>query len=61
MGWGDALRVWNGNAAKFGCDDCCTLINVIKFINLKKLKNKFVKVKKKIKEKALGMEPLASL
>ena len=31
-GWGDALRVWNGNAIKFGCDDHCKTINVIKFI-----------------------------
>ena len=31
-GWGYALRVWDGNAIKFGCDDCCTPINVIKFI-----------------------------
>ena len=31
-GWGDALRVWDGNAIKFGCDDHCTTINVIKFI-----------------------------
>ena len=23
-GWGDALRVWDGNALKFGCDDLCT-------------------------------------
>ena len=33
--WGgdmDALRVWDGNALKFSCDDCCTTINVIKFI-----------------------------
>ena len=29
--WGNALRVWNGNAIKSGCDDCCTTINVIKF------------------------------
>jgi len=29
-GWGDALRVWDGNAIKFGCDDCCT--NLIKLI-----------------------------
>ena len=29
-GWGNALRVWDGNAIKFGCDDCCTAINVIK-------------------------------
>ena len=30
-GWGvgDALRVWDGNAMKFGCDDCCTPIHVI--------------------------------
>ena len=31
-GVGDALRVQDGNAIKFGCDDCCTTINVIKFI-----------------------------
>ena len=31
-GWGDALRVWDGHAIKFGCDDCYTPINVIKFI-----------------------------
>ena len=31
-GWGNALRVWDGNAIKFGCDDYCTTINVIKFI-----------------------------
>ena len=30
-GWGDALRVSDGNAVKFGCDDCCTPRNVIKF------------------------------
>ena len=28
----DALRVWDGNAIKFDYDDCCTTINVIKFI-----------------------------
>ena len=28
----DALRVWDGNAIKFGCDNCYTPINVIKFI-----------------------------
>ena len=22
VGWGDALRVWDGNAIKYGCDDC---------------------------------------
>ena len=33
-GWGvgNALKVWDGNAVKFSCDDCCTPINVIKFI-----------------------------
>ena len=31
-GWGDALRVWDRNAIKFDYDDCCTPINVIKFI-----------------------------
>ena len=32
-GWGDALRVWDGNAVKSGCDDCFTPINVVKLIN----------------------------
>ena len=32
QGEGDALRVWDGNAIKFGCYDHCTTINVIKFI-----------------------------
>ena len=31
-GWGDVLKVWDGHAVKFGCDDCCTSINVIKII-----------------------------
>ena len=35
VGWGDALRVWDGNAIKFVFDDCCTPINEIKPINLK--------------------------
>ena len=30
--WGDALRVWDGNAIKFGCDNHCTTTNVIKDI-----------------------------
>ena len=31
-GWGGGCtRVWDGNAIKSGCDDCCTTIN-IKFI-----------------------------
>ena len=29
---GDALVVWDRNAIKVGCDDRCTTINVIKFI-----------------------------
>ena len=32
-GWGNALRVWDGNAIKFGCDDGCTTINVIKLVS----------------------------
>ena len=24
-GVGDALRIWDGNAVKFGCDYCCHL------------------------------------
>ena len=28
---GDGLEVWDGTATKFGCDDRCTTINVIKF------------------------------
>ena len=31
----DGLGVWDGNAVKLGCDDCCTTINIIKFILLK--------------------------
>ena len=31
-GWGDALKVWDGSAVKFGCDDCYIPANVIKFI-----------------------------
>ena len=31
-GWAHALGVWDGNAIKLGCDDHCTTINVIKFI-----------------------------
>ena len=30
-GGGDALRVWDGHAIQFGCDDRCTPVNVIKF------------------------------
>ena len=32
----DALKVWDGYAVKFGCDDYCTPINVINFIKYKK-------------------------
>ena len=39
-GWGDILRVWDGNAIKFGYDDCCTTINVIKLICLEKTNKK---------------------
>ena len=37
-GWGrrDGMRVWDENTVKLGCDDCCTTINIIKFIELKK-------------------------
>ena len=31
-GWGDALGVGDGNAINLGCDDCCTTINAMKFI-----------------------------
>ena len=30
-GWGEGMRVWDGNAVKFGCDNCCTPTNGIKF------------------------------
>ena len=33
----DGLGVWDGNV-KSGCDDGCTTINVIKFIEFKKKK-----------------------
>ena len=33
---GDGAGVWDGNAVKLGCDDCCTTINVIKLIEKKK-------------------------
>ena len=29
---GDALRVWDRNPIKFGCDDFCTNMNIIIFI-----------------------------
>ena len=37
--WGrDRLGVWNG-IVKLGCDDGCTTTNIIKFTELKKIKN----------------------
>ena len=32
----DGLGVWEANVAKLGCDDVCTTINIIKFIEFKK-------------------------
>ena len=37
-GWGDTVRVWDRNAVKFGCDDCCTPINKIHYAIKKKKK-----------------------
>ena len=34
--WGDALKVWDGNTIKFGCDDHYTTKNVS---SNKKIKN----------------------
>ena len=34
VGGRDGLGVWDGNV-KLGCDDGCTTINIIKFIELK--------------------------
>ena len=28
----DGLGIWDGNVLKLGCDDSCTTINIIKFI-----------------------------
>ena len=33
---GDGLGVWDGSAIKLGCDDHCTTINTIQFIELKR-------------------------
>ena len=30
---GDALGIWEGNNTKFGCDDYCTTINIIKSLS----------------------------
>jgi len=35
---GDELKFWDGNPVTFGCDDCCSPINVMKFI--KQFRNK---------------------
>ena len=37
------LGVWDGNVVKSGCDDGCTTINIIKFIDFKN-KNKNISV-----------------
>ena len=42
------LGVWVGNAIKFGCDDCCTTTNVIKFIETKKRKKKNQNIEEKL-------------
>ena len=42
LGMGDVLRIWDGHTVWFGCDDCCTSVNVIKFIKLKKMLQKFI-------------------
>ena len=30
--WGRGGEIWDGNAIKLGCDDRCTTVNIIKFI-----------------------------
>ena len=35
LGRRDGLGVWDGNSVKLGCDDPCTTVNTIKFIELK--------------------------
>ena len=34
-GGGDGLGFWDGNIIKLCCDDHCTIISVIKFIELR--------------------------
>ena len=46
-GWEDALRVWDGNAIKFGCDDRCTTIKVINSLSNIKIKIK-INLKKEV-------------
>ena len=36
-GWEGWTGVWDGNVLKLGCDDGCTTINIIKFIEFKKI------------------------
>ena len=36
MGGMDRLGILDGNVAKLSCDDVCTTINIIKFIELNK-------------------------
>ena len=48
------MRVWDGNAVKFGCDDCCTSINVIKLINF--LKKKKSEKKERERKQSKGRE-----
>ena len=33
--WRDGLGVWDVNVLKLSCDDGCTTLNIIKFIELK--------------------------
>ena len=36
--WGGSdINVWDANVLKLGCDDGCSSINIIKFVELKKL------------------------
>ena len=46
MGW-----VWDGNAIKLDCDDHCTTINVIKFIELKNICFSFIAPAKRVRDK----------
>ena len=57
---GDALRVRDGNAIKFGCDDCCTTINVIKFIEELK-RETATKFKKKKKGSTVFVHKISTL
>ena len=47
----DELGLGDGNAIKSGCDDHCTTINVVKFIEYLKEKSFVMIQKKKRKEK----------